>query len=286
MSTPDDYPFLGIGISANGNEARNIANARLEGRADHLPALDMLNVGVSTMTPPPAGLGALLERASLGRVAHLEEINLVGKVDEERLRAVLDHCESLEPSWIQEDLGIWVWKGGPLGAQMIPPILDRQSLDEATRIVERILTLSRFPFLAENPPFYAALGDLDLLGFMGTLARRTGCGLILDLGHFVGYSVCTGRDPLEYLASFAAWHDVVEIHLAGYTLTETTRGPLWEDAHEAPVTPLALEILDRVLASAHNVKAVTIEVEGARLDVLTNNVVRVADRLQSVAIHA
>lgn len=286
MSDDEKYPFLGLGMSASGVEAAAIARAIVAGEAAHLPSIQMLNVGVSTMSALPVDLAALLRRASLGCVAHLEEINLVGAFDEDRFRRVLERCDALSPSWIQEDLGIWVWNGGPLGAQMIPPILDARSLDDATRIIERILALSPYPFLAENPPFYAALGDLDLLGFMSALARRTGCGLILDIGHLVGYATCVNRDPLAYLDTFERWSDVVEIHLAGYTLSETNRGTIWEDAHEAPVQPLALAILDRVLASARNVKAITIEVEGARLDVLKNNVVRVADRLEAVAAHA
>ncbi|WP_394843871.1 DUF692 family protein [Pendulispora brunnea] len=273
-------------MSASATEAVAIARAILDGKAGHLPPIDLLNIGVSTMAPLPDALGALLEKASLGCVAHLEEINLVGEADDDRLRRVLDLCESLSPRWIQEDLGIWVWKGGALGAHMIPPILDEKSLDEATRIVGRILSASRWPFLAENPPFYCVLGDMDLLSFMAKLARRTGCGLVLDIGHFIGYCACSAKEPLSYLDTFTGWDDVVEVHLAGYTMTDTSRGTLWEDAHEVDIPPLGLTVLDRVLAFARNVKAITIEVEGARLDVLRSNVIRVAERVQAVAAHA
>jgi uncharacterized protein (UPF0276 family) len=279
----EQYPFLGLGMSASATEAEAIARARVKGEASPLPPLDLLNVGVSTMSPPPRGLGALLKQASLECVAHLEEVNLVGELDEPRLRRVLELCEEVDPRWIQEDLGLWVWRGGALGDQMIAPILDQDSLDQATRNIGRILELSRFPFLAENPPFYCAVGDLDLLTFMARLADRTGCGLLLDIGHLIGYCTCTGRDALDYVSEWSAFDKVVEIHLAGYTMVQTGGGALWEDAHQVAIQPLALEVLDRALESARNVKAVTIEVEGARLDVLRNNVLRVADRLQPVA---
>lgn len=277
------YPFLGLGISASATEAEAIARARLKGEVSPLPPFDLLNVGVSTMAPPPAGLGALLAQASFQCVAHLEEVNLVGELDEARLCRVLELCEELEPSWLQEDLGLWVWRGGALADQMIAPILDEESLAQATRNVRRILELSRFPFLAENPPFYCALGDLDLLAFMARLADSTGCGLLLDIGHFIGYCTCTGREPLRYLTEWTAFDRLVEIHLAGYTMTRTAGGVLWEDAHQVAIQPLALEVLDRVFEFARNVKAVTIELEGARVDVRRSNVRRVAARLQPVS---
>ncbi|MEM9492194.1 MAG: DUF692 family multinuclear iron-containing protein [Myxococcota bacterium] len=275
-----EYPFVGLGFSATGSEAESIAHALLEGRADHLPAVDMLNVGVSTSNPPPAGLGALLKRASLSCVAHLEELNLVGTMDEAILHRVVEACESLQPAWLQEDLGLWVWKGGALGAQMIAPILDERSLAQAVRNVRRILEVSPYPFLAENPPFYYALGDIDLLTFMARLADQTGCGLLLDIGHLIGYCVCTDRDPLAYIEQWTAFDHLVEIHLAGYARYGTSNATMWRDSHENAIQPLALDVLDRVLERAGNVKAVTIEAEGARLDVLRYNVGCVSERLQ------
>lgn len=279
-----DYPFLGIGISASGREAETIARARASGDATDLPALDFLNIGVSTLGPPPATLRGALSAASLPCVAHLEEVNLVGHMDEARLERVLALCAELGPCWLQEDLGVWVWKGAPLGHQMLAPILDAESLAQAARNISRITELSPAPFLAENPPFYSVLGDIDLLTFMAELAERTGCGLILDIGHLVGYCTCVGKDPRHYVDDWRGFAHLVEVHLAGHRLYRTDAGAYWEDAHEMPVQNISLEVLDRVLLQAPSVKAITLEVEGAPLPVLHGSVRAVSERVQALQV--
>jgi len=281
-SLDSSYPFLGLGISAAPSEAEEIALAILAGGAEHLPDIQMLNVGVSTAAPPSEHLKGLLHEASLGCVAHLEELNLVGELDEKLLEQVLDACEVLSPSWIQEDLGVWVWKGGPLGAQMIPPILDERSLDQASENLERILRRAPVPFLAENPPFYFVVGELDLLSYMERLAERTGCGLVFDIGHFIGYCACVGEDPSAYLGGWGGARHVVEVHVAGYEIMQSDRGALWVDDHAERLAPLSLEILGQLLSMAGNVKAVTVEVEAAAEDVLRDNVLDVAERIHPV----
>lgn len=279
-----DLPFLGVGISATVDRAAGLLQSRPAAEAVSLSSLGFLNLGLTSTTVVPPGFTEALGQAGLSCVAHLEELNLVGgPLDEERLARIAERCRALGPQWIQEDLGIWVWEKLPLVEHMLNPIFDEGSLKRAVSNISRIMEVTGLPFLAENPPMYFVLGDIDLLSFMREVSERCGCDLLLDIGHFVSYCLCTQRDPAAYLADNAPCLErVVEIHLAGYTLTEMAGSPepIWFDRHDVPLQPQALEILDRVLAAAPGVKAITLEVEGASDEVIRSNVRHVLERVK------
>jgi hypothetical protein len=95
-------------------------------------------------------------------------------------------------------------------------------------------TLGR-QILIENPSHYLALRDHEWseTSFLCELARRSGCGLLIDVNN-----VAVGAHNLGYDA--AAWLDgispklVGEIHLAGHSLD--AEGSLLIDSHDAPIS--------------------------------------------------
>lgn len=283
-----DLPFLGVGISVTADRATQVLASEQAARDISLSSLGFLNIGLSSTTVVREALASDLDAAGLASVVHLEEMNLVGgPLDEHRLRQIAQHCRALKPRWVQEDLGLWMWDQMPLVEHMVGPILDESSLCQAVSNIERIMEVTRLPFLAENPPMYFALGDIDLLRFMREVSVRSQCGLLLDLGHFVSYCLCTKRDPLEYLATDRLCLErVVEVHLAGYSLTEVADSaePIWFDRHDLPLTSQALDLLAYVVRHAPAVKAITLEVEGAPDSVIRSNVARVLESVQVEAI--
>jgi uncharacterized protein (UPF0276 family) len=67
------------------------------------------------------------------------------------------------------------------------------------------------------------------------IARRTGCGLLLDINNIFVSATNQGYDPHRYLADFSI-SAVGEIHLAGYADDQDDAGlPLLIDAHNSPV---------------------------------------------------
>ena len=104
--------------------------------------------------------------------------------------------------------------------------------------------------LLENPSTYVRFGmsEIPETEFLDAIARRTGCGLLLDVNNI---EVCAGNhdfDPLTYLDAFPLEH-VGEIHLAGYAETEDDSGyPLRIDAHDSPVRPGVWALYERVIA--------------------------------------
>jgi len=72
-------------------------------------------------------------------------------------------------------------------------------------------------------------------GVLSEIARRTGCGLLLDVNNVHVSAANHGFDPYRYLASFP-FAAVGEIHLAGYGDDSDDAGlPLLVDAHNSPV---------------------------------------------------
>ena len=79
---------------------------------------------------------------------------------------------------------------------------------------------------------YQAL--VDNPGTADDLARRTGCGILLDVNN-VYVSACNHRlDPRRYIDSIPARH-VAEIHLAGFTRNGADGAEILIDTHSRPV---------------------------------------------------
>jgi uncharacterized protein len=75
--------------------------------------------------------------------------------------------------------------------------------------------------------------------FLREIARRTGCGLLLDVNNMFVSAVNHGFDPDRYLADFPL-EAVSEIHLAGYAEDTGDAGlPLLIDARNSPVRDAA-----------------------------------------------
>jgi uncharacterized protein (UPF0276 family) len=84
-------------------------------------------------------------------------------------------------------------------------------------------TLGR-TMLLENPSTYVAFNDCEMgeIDFIREVARRTGCGLLLDVNNVFVSATNHGFSPERYLADFPL-HLVREIHLAGMPRKPTTK---------------------------------------------------------------
>ena len=91
--------------------------------------------------------------------------------------------------------------------------------------------------LLENPSTYVlfAQSTISETDFVTEIARRTGCGLLLDVNNVIVSTTNHGLDPIAYLDAYPLRH-VEEIHLAGYADAQDDAGrPLLIDAHDSPV---------------------------------------------------
>jgi uncharacterized protein (UPF0276 family) len=104
---------------------------------------------------------------------------------------------------------------------LLPVAFTEASLDILVANVQRVQERLRCPILVENLSAYLHWADdaLPEPAFFNALARRSGCGLLLDLNNLVVNAL---NDGVDEVASACAWVDAIdpkivgEIHLAGY----------------------------------------------------------------------
>lgn len=101
----------------------------------------------------------------------------------------------------------------------------------------------------ENPSHYLRIDDhaWDEIDFLTEIARRTGCGLLLDVNNVYVGSRNIGYQPTDYIDRFPG-ELVMEIHLAGHTSDPTLGTALLVDSHDAPVAPEVLRLYERLVA--------------------------------------
>jgi uncharacterized protein len=104
--------------------------------------------------------------------------------------------------------------------------------------------------LLENPSTYVLFAESAIpeTEFLAEIARRTGCGLLLDVNNVEVSATNHGFDSLAYLEAFPLEH-VGEIHLAGYAEAEDDAGHrLLIDAHDSPVRPGVWALYQKVIS--------------------------------------
>ena len=105
--------------------------------------------------------------------------------------------------------------------------------------------------LLENPSTYVlfAQSTLEETAFLAEVARRTGCGLLLDVNNVFVSATNHRTDALAYLAAFPL-EAVGEIHLGGFFEEALPSGPLLIDSHGAPVADPVWDLFEAVVERA------------------------------------
>jgi uncharacterized protein (UPF0276 family) len=160
---------------------------------------------------------------------------------EERLRALV---EWVEPAFVSEHLA-WGAVAGRHFNDLLPLPFTREALDFVARRVSRLQDLLGRRILVENITAYLEIGPGEMPEgeFLAALARRTGCGLLLDVNNLYVNQVNLGRDPQAVLDALDP-QSVEEIHLAGYFAGEL--GLI--DTHGARVAEPVWRLYDAALA--------------------------------------
>ena len=103
--------------------------------------------------------------------------------------------------------------------------------------------------LLENPSTYVLFeqSTLSETEFLAEIARRTGCGLLLDVNNV--FVSCTNHrtDPQNWLAAFPL-AAVGEVHLGGHATEALPSGPLLIDDHGSPVADPVWDLYHQTIA--------------------------------------
>lgn len=134
-----------------------------------------------------------------------------------RVRALV---QALQPALVSEHLSWGALRGRQLN-DLLPLQLDRAALDLLAVRIGRVQDALGRPILVENVSSYVRFrGDtMGETAFLAELARRTGCGILLDVNNLYVNQHNHGEDALAAIAALAPG-SVGEIHLGGHLATE------------------------------------------------------------------
>jgi uncharacterized protein (UPF0276 family) len=196
---------------------------------------------------PHAQLSAL--RADYAISIHGVGLSIGGAqgLDADHLRRLRVLCDRYEPGSFSEHLA-WSSHGTEYLNDLLPLPYTEETLEIVTAHVNQVQDTLARQMLLENPSTYLlfAQSTIPEAEFLGEVARRTGCGLLLDVNNVQVSSINHRRDPLRYLADFPL-HLVGEIHLGGHAEESLPSGPLLIDSHGTPVAADVWDLFSHVI---------------------------------------
>ena len=156
-------------------------------------------------------------------------------LDARHLARLASLAERIAPSLVSEHLS-WSTTNGAYLNDLLPLPYTAESLDAVAENVAVAQDWLRRPILVENPSAYLAFahGEMDEAAFLAALARRTGCGILLDVNNLYVSTRNLGGDADAYLAALPDGA-VGEIHLAGHAVNDVDGRPLLIDDHGSRV---------------------------------------------------
>ena len=157
--------------------------------------------------------------------------------DPAHLARLSELARRIEPALISEHLAWSTWRGA-YHPDLLPFPRSTNALARIADNVCRAQEALQRRIAIENPSHYLRIDghEWDEIEFLSELARRTGCGLLLDVNNAYVSARNLGGSAEAYIDGFPG-DLVVEIHLAGHAPDANLGDALLVDTHDAPVAP-------------------------------------------------
>ena len=171
-----------------------------------------------------------------------------GPLNEDHLARLRALNERYEPALFSEHLA-WSTHFDTYMPDLLPVPYDEPTLSRVCDHIDRVHEVMGRRMLLENPSTYVAFerSTMSEIEFVATVAKRTGCGLLLDVNNVFVASTNQNRAPKSYLDAFPIEH-VGEIHLAGHAVDEDEHGaPLLIDSHDREVDEAVWALYARLI---------------------------------------
>lgn len=159
-------------------------------------------------------------------------------LDEGYLAALKALADTVEPAFVSDHL-CWTGVDGQTSHDLLPLPYTREALAHVVARVAQVQEKLRRPLALENVSSYVGwrASEMPEWEFVAEVARRSGCGLLLDVNNVFVTATNHGLDPRAYLAAMPR-ESVWQLHLAG----PSEAGPLLVDTHDHPVRPEVWEL--------------------------------------------
>lgn len=181
---------------------------------------------------------AMLEalRARFPLSIHGVGMSLAGAADPDpdHVAALKRLVDRFQPFAVSEHLA-WSRLDGRCFPDLLPVPRTDEVLARLSANIGRVQDALGRPIMIENPTHYLDLRDHQWseASFLVELARRTGCGLLIDVNNVAVGAHNLGFDAAAWLSAIPA-HLVGEVHLAGHT--PDAEGSLLIDSHDEAVS--------------------------------------------------
>ncbi len=190
---------------------------------------------------------AALERARALAPIVLHGVSLsIGStdpLDDAYLAALQSLATRCEPAWISDHL-CWSRIGGRYVHDLLPLPYTEEALDHVVGRVAAVQDRLRRQILLENVSSYLtyAHSTISEWEFLGAVAERADCGLLLDVNNVYVSATNHGFSAETFLAGLPA-DRIGQIHLAGHT----DMGAYLFDTHDGPVIDAVWDLYRRAV---------------------------------------
>jgi len=198
--------------------------------------------------PPHARLSRLRQDHALSIHGVGLSIGAMQPLDPDHLARLKTLCDRYQPESFSEHLA-WSSHDTVFLNDLLPLPYTLATLIRVVEHVDQVQEALGRQMLLENPATYLTFAESTLqeTEFLAEVARRTGCGLLLDINNVFVASTNHNVDPLDYLARFPL-AAVREFHLSGHAETVDDAGaPLLIDSHDTPVKDPVWALYETVL---------------------------------------
>ncbi len=174
-------------------------------------------------------------------------------LDTRHVQALAGVIEQFEPGLVSDHL-CWSSAGGRHLHDLLPLPYTEEALAHVVARIEAVQEQLGCTILVENVSSYLRYkhSTIPEWEFIGAVAERSGCGILLDVNNIYVSARNHGFDPLDYVQGVPA-AAVGEIHLAGHAVNRIGTREVYIDDHG-----------DRVAESVWSLYGQTLEQLGPR----------------------
>lgn len=171
-----------------------------------------------------------------------------GRLDRAHLDRLSNLVEQYEPGLISEHLA-WSSHEGVYFNDLLPLPYTAATLTVVADHVDELQQALDRRVLIENPSTYVTFKNSEMteIEFLSSLAKATGCGLLLDVNNVFVSSANQASDAAAYIEAFPIRY-IGEIHLAGHAeIADGGGGRLLVDAHDREVADAVWDLYRRLV---------------------------------------
>lgn len=156
--------------------------------------------------------------------------------------------DRFDPAMVSEHIA-WSSHEGLYMADLLPTPMTKTSLDQLVQAIETVQDYIGRRILIENPTSYMPLpqNSIPELDFITEAARRSGCGLLIDVNNVYISAHNLGFDAKAFIDAVPG--DLVgEIHLAGHERDANPDDDVLIDTHSRPVADPVWALFDQLIS--------------------------------------